>query len=298
MLPEKRMFMTGKGRQGRSRQQERKPPSLSLCQKWLLALRTHPLMVGIWSIFGLAALIATVVGGYVAADSQWGPFFPQPPTVTFEEGDATSLVTHFKITNASPLYLMRDVRLVCGIQAFWGTGRGFSPVSQGDMAFESIMPPASLKDAMHYSCDASILIRANPDGSLGMRGGFQTAPAGFPGPLKVMKVCEWIGIDWEVLGFWHRHFDSHIFQWPSVLNGNAWSSGPAFTEPKEDASSDERIFAATRCHDGPYAPYYLFRPDGVGCLIKQERTGTCIMVKRIYDQGGGHHDLIAPNHTG
>jgi hypothetical protein len=128
-----------------------------------------------------------------------GPLWPAFPVVEVPEdkGDESSLSSPFTIKNPGMLFAISKARLTCGIQEVIATtGSGWFGFV--DIAYKFGNTDVPNNPPLPYGCDPLRLIRINPDGSLGMRQQLATGPSDLHGPIKIQKVCIWIGVDWKI----------------------------------------------------------------------------------------------------
>lgn len=250
----------------------------------------------------LAWLIAWLLGCATMAQTAiaiFGPFWPTYPVVQAPEAsDGGSFFAPFTITNASALFSVENARITCGVAMFMTRAHSVDWIEGflSDFAFQTMtvsIPRGNVP--IHVGCDPRHLIFVNPDGSTSVRNAFEAVKPSLTG--SPFKVCLWVGIDYYVpiLGF--QEVNSPIFQWPASMGGDQWLTGQTFEPMPPRPNYDQQVFYATQCNPtGATPPYIWVRPNGDACLVNGKRSDNCpVKVTRVYDQGGGHNDLVVPD---
>ncbi len=279
-----------------ARKPARPPPSGQPRSSLLEMLQEHPwyrrtALACAW-VLGVATLVQTAI-------ALQGSLWPDPVVHSRDTQDASSFVMPLTVENQSGFLSIKDARFTCGVQLFWLKNAEGQSFGGADIAFESERMSIPSRATINYDCDASKLVQMNPDGSMGIRDAFLTAPAGYPGSFRVWKMCLWVGIDYRIAGVWPTQFNSEIFQWPERVGGHQWLEGAANMDSFGAATPDDRAFNSRpfRCTDAPYAPYVWIKKGAPQpCLILGAREDQCrLFVTKMYNQATpGKGDMIAP----
>jgi len=205
------------------------------------------------ALIGYAASIAGLIGPFWPTDPEFHP------RASFS-GQLTDIA--FEGFNPSTLFNIENATLICGVDQMWledADGRLFGA---SDAAFVTGKSSIPARGHIEYQCDASGLLQIRPDGGVTMRGALNSPPSNFRGPLKIKKMCLWVGVDYRLLGF-DRKFRSTIFQWPASDTDHSWLNGMV----ARDAIRNLAGVNAVECSNYIRFPYILFNGPGPPNLI-------------------------------
>ena len=211
----------------------------------------------------LAILIFAALSYVASVAGLIGPLWPTDPEV-----HPRALVSRkvsdiaFDAINASALFAIENAELICGVdQAIFEDGSGLVIGSAG-FAFVTGKTSIPARSKISHQCDVFGSMQIGPGGSVTMRSILATAPTGFSGPLKVKKICLWIGTNYKVFGV-EKHFRSKIFQWPASQDDPSWVEAPIVGEPTRKSKK----IADIECGNAVRLPYNLFNVPGAPTLV-------------------------------
>jgi hypothetical protein len=220
-------------------------------------------------IAGVSAVL--FAGGIVLNASKLAEFIgkswpPNPAIVPQEVARGTALVLPFKITNRSEYFDINDVAMSCGVDLMLFEDADGKRGGGDSMAFMTGVFSIPAGATLNYPCDASGLVSVLSDGNLTLRGELTTKGGSFRAPLKILKMCIWVGGDYQT-GPFPRSFTSNIFKWPAAQTAPQWVEGPTAwdqTKPEKLPTSDpDRL----DCRTSPSGPYVYFRGAGAPYLV-------------------------------
>jgi hypothetical protein len=246
--------------------------------------QTHPLWRFAKRIGGLALLMLAVFGGVAGFDQFWGRLWPIDPEIhPRDAASSPSIIVPFIIKNRS-VWEMKNTELRCGVDTVYFEDSEHKTIIFRDAAYVTgtySIPSSADNKPINFECNASNLIKILDDGSLDIRGAMRTAPGLFKPPAAVLKMCRWIGGNYEFFGL-TRSFRPMIFQWPQSPSNLQWVEGPIvrdslaeipFPETRKPsaAHSSNRALVdneknllpgALDCSRSINIPYPLFRDAG------------------------------------
>ena len=217
----------------------------------------HLIHASKWIVRGVLGLLAVVGSVY----GIWGPPWPTAPEIHPQDVlNGSSLILPFKIQNKSIFFPITDAEMTCGVDWLFvkdANRHTFTSIhtafSNGTYSFPAGGQPAT------FRCDASELIKIEPNGSVSFRGMSLELPIPLSPPWQIEKMCVWIGGDYKIAGRIPWQFTSIIFQWPASPGAPQWIEGP--TLPKGAPTEFEQIGGrpeAMNCSPSVDYPYMLF----------------------------------------
>jgi hypothetical protein len=158
-------------------------------------------------------------------DQLWGRPWPTDPEIHPLDFVSGTPLTHlFKVQNKS-FFDMDNIEFTCGVNLMAFKDADGRIVGMTDGAFANGTFSIPRGKSINYACDASGLMRVNPDGSLTSGQSYSTPSGPFRGPLTVVKMCLYIFGRYHL--FWTDWaFHSIMFKWPSSQNDPHWVEGP------------------------------------------------------------------------
>jgi len=194
-----------------------------------------------------------------------GPLWPTDPEIhprASFSGNVSDIA--FDAINASALFDIKNAELICGVdQAIFEDAIGRLIGSAG-FAFLSGKTSVPARGRISQQCDVFGSMQIGPGGAVSMRSSLSTAPTGFSGPLKVRKICLWIGVNYTVFGV-ERRFRSKMFQWPASQDDHSWVEAPIVSEQTRKSMKIGDI----ACGDAVRLPYNLFSGPVAPILVFQ-----------------------------
>jgi hypothetical protein len=177
--------------------------------------------------------------------------------------NGSSLRLPFKIKNIS-IWPINNARMTCGIDWTYFIDARRAKMNLMQLAFVNDVISIAPGQTVNYTCDASELISAEPDGSWKLR--TMTGPFWLFPPLDFKKMCIWIKGDYKV-GLLPWTFTSEIFEWPSAPDVPQWLEGPTYREhamtPREWLPERGRLPPdVVTCAPTPGVPAIIFNGDG------------------------------------
>jgi hypothetical protein len=215
-------------RSDRSREAQRRKPLLERYQhtNWYRATK--------WTLSSLGGLAAIIASIYTFA----GPIWPTDPEIHPRDAlDGSSFILPFTVKNKSVVFPMPNVEFTCGIDWVYLQDAGGMRGVFGQQAFVNGTYSIKRGETINYQCDASQLIKINPNGSLSIRSMSLGMPQALVAPLKIREMCVWVRAEYKIAGFIPRTFTSAIYQWPAGTHNNQWLEGPTVRDgvPTTDA---------------------------------------------------------------
>jgi hypothetical protein len=186
-----------------------------------------------WTI----ATTVSVLGLLAVIDQLWGRPWPTDPEIHPRDSvDASTFILPFVVRNKS-MFSMPDVEFRCGVQLlYFSDADGKTGIISGAaIASDPYTVPTS--PPINYRCNASDLIDIKPDGSVTMRDSLGTMRGVMRAPLKILKMCVWVGGRYKFMGL-RWTFRSQTFQWPAAPGKYQWIEGPMLIDPSAPQSSD------------------------------------------------------------
>jgi len=219
------------------------------------------------TVIGLIASIYQILGG---------PPWPTDPDVRpHDVSDNSSFVLPFTIRNRSTLFDMNHVAMTCGIDMVAISDSQNKLAGAAGVAFFTgyLSFPAGSSVPVNYRCDASDLFQVKADGSISIRDTLSSRPAALVPPVKIVKMCVWIGGDYRI-GTVRRSFTSAIFKWPASQTARQWIEGPMGVDedrPKKLPTNNPDDLECSPSVKGPYAYVKGFGPPMFPFDIIRER---------------------------
>lgn len=216
-----------------------------------------------WQVF---VICATILGFLAVIDQFWGrPWATDPEIHPHDSVVDSSLVLPFTIRNRS-LFPMNNVAITCGVDlvAFgdadghWGGAAGIAFYT-GTIS----IPGNSL---INYPCDASSLVQVRPDGTFGLRDTLSSKGTPFQSPLKILKMCIWIGGDYRI-GPKSESFTSIIFKWPATQTNRQWIEGPTAVDQDRPKRMPSNNFDDLECSAAVLGPYGYIKGYGLPLFV-------------------------------
>jgi hypothetical protein len=234
--------------------QPRSQPPAPMHRRWWLVIA--------W-IFGTIVVWLSL---FAAIDQFWGRPWPTAPEIHPLDFVSGTPLTHlFKVQNKS-LFDMDNIEFTCGVDlmafkdAYGHMGGG------ADMAFVNATYSIPCGQSINYSCDASRLVEAKPDGSLSYRQSMITKPGVFRPPLSISKMCLWVGGKYRLFGR-NWTFRSIIFKWPSSQSDPHWVEGPIAQEVTQERAPLGDNVDALECSPTIQSPLMPFKGEGRPSLV-------------------------------
>jgi hypothetical protein len=233
-----------------------------------MPVHRHLMDWGKWAVRGVLALLAVVASVY----GIWGPPWPTAPEIhPRDTANGSSLILPFNVQNRSIFFPITDAQMTCGVDWLFvkdARENKFTSIhtafSNGAYTFPAGGQPTT------YPCDASELVKIEPNGSISFRGIGLGMPVPLYPPWEIQKMCVWIGGDYKIAGLIPWHFTSIIFQWPAKPGVPQWIEGP--TLPKGSPTQFEQLRGPPEpmnCSSGVDYAYTLF--TGVGIKMMPAR---------------------------
>jgi hypothetical protein len=264
------------------RSDESSHPSLPLSdRKSRRGIRTASILVAVLAAAGFVVLLP-----YLA--QTFHPVWPAAPEIHPISSEAgPSFTPQFIVRNPNGMYDLAPAQFWCGVDLVYFDDADYKTALVRDVAF--LTGTYSIKangGQIKYDCDASGLLQTQPDGFIAFRDPLATSHIEFREPLRIHKMCLWIGGIYNVWGH-NVSFTSKIFQWPVRPSVNEWAERPVLRDPREKAASPEwppsaawalrslytQFFPrkllpdALECSDSVKFPYLLFRGSEKPILI-------------------------------
>jgi hypothetical protein len=196
-----------------------------------------------------------------------GTIWPTEPVVRPHEAvNESSLVLGFTIVNRSEFFPMNNVSMTCGIDMVFFSDINGKNFGADSAAFYTGAISIPANSPYNYPCDASGLMQVRPDGSLTFRDTLSTAPTPIRGPIRILKMCVWVGMDYRI-GITRWSFTSHIFKWPALQGVHQWVEGPTAVDqdrPKKMPTNDPDDL---QCRDSVEGPYIYIKGFGAPLLL-------------------------------
>jgi hypothetical protein len=222
--------------------------------------------------FRLLALLLTtgavlaVIFNYVKILQAIGDAWPPEPDVRPQDAyRGSELRVPLKITNTSR-FPIEDAVLTCGIElALFEDAKG-KRFGVSEMAFTNARQTIPPGVTMDYQCDASYLARIDAGGRLSLRDELATQTGGFTNPVKILKMCVWVGGDYYT-GPIPRSFTSQTYKWPATQNALQWAVGGLIRDPFAQQNPSKDDPDKLDCSVSPKGPYILFTGRGRPLLV-------------------------------
>jgi len=241
------------------------PPSL------LRLIRSHPW----WTVASsFVAFVGIVLGAISSLSSLLGgPPWPVDPEINFREtNDGSSLILPFDIVNKSG-FRMPSVSFRCGVQFLRAVDSLGNEIGTGDVAF--LNGTKSVSKTATFDCNAADLLRIKLDGSLAFRNSATKLQSGsrivYRAPWRIIKMCVWVGGNYNFMGLIPVEFTSHMFQWPTKAGSHQWREGPFIGDrPVEEVEEEKRLGLVPgimACPDDRLFPYALVEGTGMAALV-------------------------------
>jgi hypothetical protein len=172
---------------------------------------------------------------------------------------------------------MPFVSFRCGVQFYRAVDFLGNEVVGGDVAF--LNGTKSVSTTATFDCDAANLLRIKPDGSLAYRQSSTILQSQrrvvYQAPWRIIKMCIWIGGNYNFLWVWPVEFTSHMFQWPAKPGSRQWREGPFVGDrPIEEIEEEKRLGLVpgiTACPDERLFPYALVQGNERAVLLLDRR---------------------------
>jgi hypothetical protein len=187
----------------------------------------------------------------------------------------SSSILPFTVRNRS-FFPMKNVSFVCGVDFLLFEDADGKRGGMDSTAFFTGVFSVPRDPPLNYPCSALGAVQIRADGSLSVRDTLATPP-GFRAPLKILKMCVWIGGDYRMmLKVWS--FTSNIFTWPASQTNLQFLEGPEAVDqdrPKRLPTNDPDDLHCRPNVEGPYAfikgngPRPFFLPD----ILNRARSG-------------------------
>ncbi len=204
------------------------------------------------------------------------PPWPVDPEIhPHDSTNGTSLILPFVVRNTGQLFPMKNVQFRCGVDMIWAQDSVGGTILIRDAAFTAGAGTVPVGGApLNLPCNARDLLTANRDGSFSMHGSStvlesRTKKVFYP-PLKIVKMCLWIGGYYKIFGILPWSFTSIIFQWPAVEGSNQWLEGEVASETPDEMQAEyvnNFVPGALKCSDSVRYPYSLVEGPGPMRLV-------------------------------
>jgi len=160
------------------------------------------------------------------------PFWPTDPEVHPPSGIVeTSLNPFFTIKNGSSLFDISNAEFICGIDLLYLEDATYRTLVLRDVAFFTGRRTVLAGNQVDFECDARAALNIQGDGTMILRGAMRTPASDFRPPLKILKLCQWVGINYSILGVFKRRFKTAAFQWPTSTKLHQWTEGAVVRDP-------------------------------------------------------------------
>ncbi len=225
--------------------------------------RPKPLHHRLWAA---VVVIATMVGLVGGIDYFFGRPWPTDPEIHAVNavGDS-SLVLPFTIRNKS-LFPMNNVAMTCGVDLVaFEDARGKRGGVEA-VAFYTGVISIGGNSTINYPCDASSLVQVKPDGTFNLRDTLSSNNAPFQPPLKIVKMCIWVGGDYTI-GPKLESFTSILFKWPASQTNKQWVEGPTAIDQDRPKRMPSNNFDDLECRDSVSGPYVYIKGFGQPLLL-------------------------------
>jgi hypothetical protein len=224
---------------------------------------TKWIMIFVVGVVGLLASIYQVGGG---------PPWPADPEIhPRDTADGSSLILPFSVRNRSTLFDTNDVSMTCGIDLVaFSDANGHWAGADSAAFFTGVISIPANSSPVNYPCDASSLVQVHPDGSLAFRDTLSTGPSVLQAPIKILKMCVWVGGDYKI-GPKTWSFTSNIFKWPASQTSHQWIEGPTATNQDRPKALPTNNFDDLECRPIVTGPYIYIKGFGPPQLLLDVR---------------------------
>ena|SRR5271156_1755237 len=213
-----------------------------------------------WTTGTIVAILGLIASVYQLTG---GPPWPADPEIyPHDTADGSSLILPFILRNRSTLFDMKNVSMTCGIDlvAFSDANGHWGGIDSAAFFTGVISIPANSRP-VNFPCDASSLLQVRPDGSLTIRDALSTRPSVFQAPIKIVKMCVWIGGDYKI-GPMNWSFTSNVFKWPASQTNHQWIAGPTATDQDRPKTLPTNNFDDLECRPSVTGPYLYIKGFG------------------------------------
>jgi len=218
-----------------------------------------------WTMVGLAI---SLLGLSAAVDQFWGRPWPTDPEIHPQNPvGGSSLVLPFTIRNKS-LWPMNNVAMTCGVDLVAFAGSNGQWGGADSIAFYTGTVSIPANSMINYPCDASSLVQLRQDGTFSLRDTLSTRGKNTPfqSPLKILKMCIWIGGDYKI-GPKSDSFTSILFKWPASQTDKQWIEGPTAVDQDRPKHMPTNNFDDLECRDAVSGPYVYIKGFGQPLLL-------------------------------
>jgi hypothetical protein len=244
---------------------ENSPPELPPLSRRELRRRLRPhLEIRIWVIVvTLGVFFFWILSQTANVFQIAGPPWPTDPEVHPQNVvTGASLTLPFTIKNRSAFFDMNDVALTCGIDLVALEDADGHKLGADSIAFFTglFSIPANAAP-INYPCDASGLVQVTPNGGITFRGALSSPAGPFRAPLKILKMCIWIGGDYKI-GPTNWSFTTNIFKWPAAQGVTQWIEGPTAVDQTGRQPIPNSDIDKLECRPSVSGPYVYIKGPG------------------------------------
>src|SRR5207245_8406189 len=150
-----------------------------------------------------ARAVAGLIAGTLALnlDQVCQPAGPADPEIDPGHTETgASFRPPFIVRNPNAIFDMANLQFECGVDLIYFQDADYKNALVRDVAFLTGNASIRPNGQMLYDCDVSHLLRSQPDGLLTFRDPMATSHIEFREPLRILKMCLWIGGTYNVWG--------------------------------------------------------------------------------------------------